>query len=196
MQEFICVNIDKGQYLKPEDYEKGSNILEHAYIGSEFMNAVETILVLKKWRTDRIVWAGSKMDNYIHLGKFVKESSILEAEENGVELQLYQFALDHFERIAPYKNRDEFGCYYLVNHTKKEYVDKIDENNGYWKVSNVGRVIHPLALLLASGNGRGRLDYEGTSMELVGSWAGDRISTQNSLPDDDYIKIETNFSKQ
>ena len=53
--------------------------------------------------------------------------------------------------------------------------------------------LHPLALLTAEGNGRGGGDYEGTNMELIGSWSRDFISVSPNKPTDDFVEIVPNF---
>lgn len=61
----------------------------------------------------------------------------------------------------------------LVNHTKKTVLDL------GWYIDSlrkrISRLINPLAILTACGNGRGLGDYYGTNMKLVGSWAFDQI---------------------
>jgi len=60
---------------------------------------------------------------------------------------------------------------YIVNHTKKQYVDK--KKNTY----------HPLPLLTAEGNGRGGGDYYGINENKIGYWARDVISSEKEVPD-------------
>ena len=61
---------------------------------------------------------------------------------------------------------------YIVNHTKKEYVDKdiVPEDKEGWKV-------HPLPLLTCEGNGRGGGDYRLWN-EFIGYWSRDKISIE------------------
>lgn len=69
---------------------------------------------------------------------------------------------------------------YLVNWTKKEYLD-CDE---YYEKSKTKQdfCIHPLPLLTAIGNGRGGGDYRGINVHQVGRWAMDVISVENKTP--------------
>ena len=69
--------------------------------------------------------------------------------------------------------------HYLVNHTKKEYVDysKVERNAMYEKAD-------PLPILCAEGNGEGCGDYEGNNKELAGIWARDLISLETEKPTD------------
>lgn len=71
-------------------------------------------------------------------------------------------------KIKP-KIQKAFAHRYLVNHTKKFCIDL-----------NLEKTIHPLPLLVSSGNGRGGGDYRGSDMQLVGSWCGDEISIERN----------------
>jgi hypothetical protein len=64
---------------------------------------------------------------------------------------------------------------FIVNHTKKLYVDKNLGLTGSYD-------FHPLPLLTADGNGRGGGDYRGDDLELVGQWARDIISLELEAP--------------
>lgn len=74
---------------------------------------------------------------------------------------------------------------YLINHTKKVFVDcsKYCQNN---KTTD-NWCIHPLPLLTCIGNGLGGGDYsnptEDSTTELVSSWAWDWISIEKTIPD-------------
>ena len=50
-------------------------------------------------------------------------------------------------------------------------------------------------LLCADGNGRGGGDYEGTNMELIGSWAFDRIGVANELPKNIKTELVVEFKE-
>jgi hypothetical protein len=82
------------------------------------------------------------------------------------------------EKTPFVSNESTVSYKYIVNHTKKVYIKK---NNG----------IHPLPILTAEGNGRGGGDYSGPNMEMVGTWARDVISMEDTVPD--YTLIECVF---
>lgn len=71
------------------------------------------------------------------------------------------------------KNVVDRGYRFLVNETKKEYVD-------LWNIPCVsqGYDINPLPILTAgfNTNGRGGGDYDGLSLDFVGRWCGDVIN--------------------
>jgi hypothetical protein len=82
------------------------------------------------------------------------------------------------------------GQYYkLVNLDKKEYLKPHDFGHGAKLVeftSAGSGMMAGLAILLASGNGRGGGDLGGdVNMEYVGRWAGDRVVCVGDYDDDD-----------
>ena len=91
------------------------------------------------------------------------------------------YLIYQLNQIRISRKNDNNTCF-LVNHTKKQYVDMT-------KVQD----IHPLPLLTSSGNGRGKGDYEG-EQNFVGSWAGDVLSVERSIPvQEHYQEIIPNF---
>ena len=73
------------------------------------------------------------------------------------------------------KNTDKYR--FIVNHSKRLFVDKtkVPTKDGF--------TLHPLPLLTAEGNGRGGGDYR-DGEPLVGSWARDIISVEETAPTD------------
>ena len=73
---------------------------------------------------------------------------------------------------------------YIVNHTKKSYIDFSE----YEKKSNAlsydeDHIVYPITILTSVGNGRGGGDYYGTWMINVGKWAMDVISVEDEVPE-------------
>lgn len=179
-QLFICVNIDKGEYVTPVDYGATMGIVEHAN-NRTFMRVIEELLH-SRWNGDRIVWAGWFMDEYKYFGNIIKPSALEKAKKEKVDLRLYQFALEYFKRVTDVVNHEQIGGYqFFINHTKREYCDVYAHPARRYRDKNR---VHPLPILLASGNGKKEGDYFGTSMRSVGYWAGDAITAQNEEPDD------------
>lgn len=83
------------------------------------------------------------------------------------------------EIIINTKESDDDAVRYIINTDKKEYLD-------LWRVRGLEMTIHPLPLLTVEGNGRGGGDYEGTNMNVIGSWARDFIKVAGN--DRDLIK--------
>ena len=86
------------------------------------------------------------------------------------------------------KTDEEYGKIvsesFILNNTKGVYIDMGRYALSSWRDWK-GRLIHPLPLLTACGNGRGCGDYEVWSallMEKVGTWAFDEI-TVRTTPD-------------
>ena len=153
-------------WFEPFCYQHGSKLMEHSYLGNEIMTQIEYLLSPDgMFYKGRIVWAGDYAD----------------PEEN-VKENLYQLTVENGTFQAP-RTTSTTTYRYIVNHTKKQYVDKqkcLD--------------IHPLALLAAEGNGGGGGDYYGTNSELCGTWARDIISTEHAITET-YVELECNFKE-
>ena len=170
-----------GQYYKPcslsedkkevvgwmytHDYGNGLNLLEHSYLLNNFVRTVEKqISPGGEWNGKPLVWVGDYSDDY----------------EGNLYAQCNQD-----NNIKPEEVSDDYKLgNYLVNHTKKEYVDKT-------KIPNEdGWAIHPLPLLTCEGNGRGGGDFMGEDPNhLVGSWARDIITVESIVPLSDYTEL-------
>ena len=83
--------------------------------------------------------------------------------------------INHEEKIPQGRLR------YVVNHTKRAYVDMS-------KLSTRDYALHPLPILTADGNGLGGGDYNG-SYDRVGEWARDVITMENMCPSPDFTEI-------
>jgi hypothetical protein len=104
------------------------------------------------------------------------------------EKNLYKLADEQdYKNIAP-PDRIMGAYRYIVNHTKKLYVDK----ESVKAEPQYGLRVHPLSLLTAEGNGRGGGDYRGSKQELVGTWARDVISVEKGVPDG-FTLLEADF---
>ncbi len=144
--------------LESWTYNNGAKLMEHSWIGNEFVERVEAKLI-NQYDGRRIVWAGDYAD-----------------PEPNTEENLYDMTTEfHNYHIA--KPTQTFR--YIINHTMKQYVDKerVFPDKDGWK-------IHPLPLLTCEGNGRGGGDYGGIDQDLVGIWARNRISVSNDIPND------------
>lgn len=196
--------------LYPLEYYNGLKLMEHSYIGNNFVNAVCTQI----WKNPmKVAWIGD-YSNIPWEGTYTKHIS-----------------RDDFEKICHEVWGNEQGplCIhpkphryltmkkrrgYLINHTTKEYVDLesyIEKNKWHEKSEyrrrRDGRVvnepyeydkcIHPLPLLTACGNGRGGGDYYDrfSNYENVGSWAFCEIELTGIKPKG-YDLAEYYFSEQ
>jgi len=150
-------------HVNPHVFHEGAKLVEHSYCNTEFMRAVEALL--RKGGVhykSRVVWAGDYADVEPGHGNNLNNS----IGENHPGFTGVGCPYDHT---------------FIVNHTKKEYVMKMNE-------------LHPLPLLTAEGNGRGGGDYHGADEDLVGTWARDVISVEMEAPAD-YTMLVHSFGE-
>ncbi len=144
--------------VHPHAFSNGMKLMEHSYLKNPVVAAVESLICpTGLFHMSRIVWAGDYAD-----------------KETDIDMNLYNMAYDDdaecFKPSAEAEPAEEYR--FIVNHSQQLYVDKTKSHE-----------IHPLPLLVCEGNGRGGGDYHsGTHMDLVGTWARDVISMENSVP--------------
>lgn len=139
-------------WMDPLNYDNGMKLTEHSYMGNSFVNTFEWGLVVgAHFYKARVVWAGDYAD--------------AEPQGDNLHQMCSQYSL-----IRP--NPRNPGPRYILNHTKKLFVDK-------QKVPTKDCcTYHPLPILTAEGNGRGGGDVKPSP--LVGSWARDEISVEDT----------------
>jgi len=196
-----------GQYYKPvilkedkqtpigfaysHDFGSGLKLMEHSWMKNDFVGFIESLLTKgKPFHKSPIVWAGDYADEepFERIPKEVVDLLVAdgytleEVEKNGANL--YSIARHSAPKLIPNTHKiEDFDALpiiktkYLVNHDKKQFVDKtkVPKDKDGWR-------IHPLPLLTCEGNGRGGGDFRGDS-ELVGSWARDIISVESKKAD-------------
>jgi hypothetical protein len=143
-------------YMNSWDYNNGAKLVEHSYINNEYVSTFEHQLTPNgMFYKSRVVWAGDYAD-----------------EEKDTDKNLYRTIDGQEEKRFLGKIKDTKEFQYILNHSKKQYVDKKD------------KYIHPLSLLTAEGNERGGGDYYGKDKDLVGTWARDIISVEKERPEE------------
>jgi len=157
---FAVILDDEGDivaWMNAYGYNEGVKLMEHAYLTSAFVNAVEFSLSPEgAYYKSRVVWAGDYADD----------------EHRYYKKNLHALCNDDESKLIRPEPRSATKYRYIVNHTKKQYVDKSKAHN-----------FHPLPLLTAEGNGRGGGDlYD--APPFVGSWARDVISVEEELPEE------------
>ena len=124
--------------------------------------------------------------NVYDLGMGETETVKFKDKEKKVKAPKWAFKEVHPE---PLTDAEAKRFHFIVNHTKKEFVNKNTvPNSKGWRV-------HPLSLLTSSGNGRGGGDYHPLNdhdVAFVGVWAGDVISIEEVAPKG-YTKIKPDF---
>lgn len=146
-------------WMNAHQYGNGLKLTEHSFVGNNFVCTVEFELTpLGAYHKRRVVWAGDYADEEV-------------CGEN-----LYHLCSEH-DMIAPHMKGLLEEYRYVVNHSKKQFVDKkkVPSRDGY--------ALHPLPLLTCEGNGRGGGDYH-DAPPIVGSWARDVISVETEAPSD------------
>lgn len=155
------------------EYDNGAKLMEHSYIGNGLVKAVELALKNKKYS---LIWAGDYADEDWYF-RPTDEQYVKNEGKNLI-------------------TKDTESPRYIINHTKKVYIDKEKIKNK----DEYGFIIHPLPLLTSMGNGRGGGDYKGTNMDMVGSWAKDIISTADDINEtyiipNDYKEFSITFKE-
>lgn len=206
-----------GQYYKPVilnefdeivatiiswDYECGAKLMEHSWMLNPFVHRFEHLISPNgKFHKSRVVWAGDYAD--VEPGQMV----FSDYYKKEVEANLHYLS-DKIKPLKGLKEVDGTQYRYVVNHTKKEFVDKtkVIDFDG-WR-------IHPLPLLTCEGNGRGGGDYHINTYKRrvtskktilppktidcnkpgeakqIGRWSRDVISVEYDKPTDDYKEIK------
>jgi hypothetical protein len=141
-------------WFHPHEFDNGMKLTEHSWIGNTLLSAVMRHIYKNP---TNLVWAGDYAD-----------------PTKGRKNNTYTLC-DNNKKLKPTIGYHK-SLRYIVNHDKKQFVDlkhcPVQEvyNGNDWR-------IHPLSLLTAEGNGRGGGDYHGFTLDLVGSWARDKISS-------------------
>lgn len=197
-------------YLYSHEYGNGLKLMEHSYLGNDFVNAVLTQIL---FRPNRVAWMGDyALDDWngnepyqqaIHKAKFQKAWDRVYGDDEKCDKRKI-----HPEPLSGFDEPRKFVGWYLANHTKKTYVDlgKFFEANKWheswkdWRTGETGEgdmCVHPLPLLTACGNGRGGGDYyaEYPDYDKVGIWAFDLIEFTNELPAG-YEEAEYHFKEE
>ena len=209
-QYYKPINIDKKEWIYSHHFKNGMKLMEHSYIENPFIEAAEILLTeFGPWHKCKFVWAGDYAD-------VEKETMVKGNKDSGENLFHIVDEEQGIDSIAPVVIDDikdkhkidlrEFP--FIVNHSKKYFVDKIffgmvynkrklskkyfvdkrkvKEFDGNWK-------IHPLPLLTCEGNGRGGGDYKSEVNEsLIGLWSRDSISIEKEIPKG-YKELEVDF---
>lgn len=152
--------------LYTHDYDNGLKLMEHSYVGNEYVNAV--ITAIKSRGVCRVAHMGDYSDDYDRVrNKRMRDTFYRKAWGKNREIYLI--------RPEPQMSGDDV---YIVNHDKKEYVRFM------WDNPKANSWINAIMLLIAVGNGMGGGDYCGKNMGLVGRWAFDRIEVCDTEPED------------
>jgi len=150
----------------------GLKLMEHSWMENGFVGLVEAQLTDEP---KRLVWSGDYAEPEFEGGATI--SNLCEETYKSME-------------AAPTLNNSAMeGFPFLVNHSKKVYVDKRNT-----PLDTDGWQIHPLPLLTCEGNGGGGGDFRGNDPdELIGSWARDLIQVVSEKPSDEFKELKFNL---
>jgi len=211
-QYYKPINLDKKQYVYSHDFGNGLKLMEHSWVGNQFVGVVEALIAEGgAWHGDRIVWAGDYADPEKGKTKRVPDWHQSEAQRavwlaEGNKPKMITRKLNLFDlidddvdpamKITPNKGKSHR---YVINLDTKEFVDtKKIPLSDVWTDPKTGKEwpfqIHPLPILTCEGNGRGGGDLHKES-PLVGIWARARVTVSNLLPKahEGYKEIEFNL---
>lgn len=156
-------------------YGNGAKLMEHSWMGNDFVNAVLTAI---EDTPSRVCWVGDYATDVIE--------EPTEMMAFALAWQSEAFELNIMPKPLMCKDGETFGEGYLVNHTMAQYIDLAQYaelakvRDGYMK----GFIANPLPILTAVGNGLGGGDYRGSNMEMVGYWRMNLLEYTQTPPSD------------
>lgn len=178
-QYYNPILLDRKEYLYSHDYNNGLKLMEHSYIGNNFVNTVMNLIE----KPEHLVWAGDYANNEELSSEYYQDK-----ERN----TLYSLCDEEFTVIKPIFDFKDYK--YIINHDKKEFVTLPIQN-----IDDEEYIIHPLPLLTCEGNGRGGGDFynkDNKYDDYIGRWARNLISSSNE--DNDILglnEIKPNFNE-
>lgn len=172
--------VDRGE--KDYGLYNGIKLTEHSWIGNDFMVGISEYLYKNP---THVAWVGDYSDTDAW------------GNVNSVDYRsLHERAWNTIEEVDAQKSNFDVRHKFLVNHTKKTFVDFDD----YIEKSTTedGWCLHPLSLLTACGNGLGGGDFHKTTTSIgnenVGRWGFDEISIEDEAPSG-YTKEDITFKE-
>ena len=149
----------------------GLKLTEHSYIKNEFVSAFESLILQNP---QRVVWAGD------YAARCPSRKS-----------NVYSRCTDK-TKVIPSARPTLKETRYILNHTKKLFVDKNKAPKG--KGEDSAYQVHPLPLLTCEGCGQGGGDYS-LENSNIGVWARDLISVDSKVPDG-FKELVPNFEME
>lgn len=159
----------------------GPKLLENGLIGSLFVAGIVNLL---REKVMRIAWLGDYAgrdegnkgnegdEQFPGYDDYETYPSLTEDDYD----YIWENDDDYMLAFPQMPNYEDGTRGYLVNLDKGQYIDLGDVPDGE------GTFLHPLVALTVIGNGRGGGDYYGTNMDMLGTWALDRIQVVDTEP--------------
>ena len=162
--------------LNPHEYDNGMKLMEHSYIGNNYMAAVMNEMNETPYR---VYWLG----DYADIKDFKNKTHKLYAKDRKKIWEEDRY------RVHPEGNWNWGEISYLINIDDKLYIKLKKYNPNAWNV-------HPLSLLTAIGNGKGGGDYFAElNNDKVGEWAGKKLMITKNHPNKKYTEVFFKFKK-
>lgn len=147
--------------------------MENSYVHNPLVTAIEYELIHRG--PQYVVWAGDYADPSINIQTKAGKKSYTYYEYTSLNGSKIEYSEDTLKHIDAVKEIEDTFTLYLVNLTKKEFIEIPKFNPDKY-------TIHPLPILTSDGNGRGGGDYSGTNSQYAGRWCGDLISIVKDKP--------------
>lgn len=165
---------DKFRTTDDYNYYNGVKLMEHSWVGNSFTDAFSKMLYHNPMT---VAWVGdyANTENGSAHQRLAKFGNVISDAYKKNEVDV-KYSARHFG----YRGK------YFVNHTTKTYIPCSVRKPNKW-------VVYPLSLLTAVGNGLGCGDYSGNDEWLVGSWAFDTISIEDTIPEGYLLDDVPNF---
>lgn len=210
-QYYKIINVDKKEYLDPSDFGEGFKLLEFAYMRTDIVSAL-TSLLATRWKGDRVYVVGDYAEPDEATPEYLEPitqvlNELKEAEPAlKPEQSLYDYCIENFKNVSnciDCESKVDFSTLrYIINTATREYVDLkqcpiSDIYYDFKKDTFYCWSISPLILLITMGNGLGGGDYRNKDNDyLVGYWCkySSSIQISDSYPSD-YEELIPDFSE-
>ena len=167
------------------DFDSGLKLMEHSWIGNKFVNAVLGELYCD---AKRLAWIGDYATDVVDTNTVFSDNFIRGKRAFKKWYDIAMRGVDDIKTISPdsvspYDLNMENQYGFIINETKGVFLDF----ERYIETSKCGNgkevwCVNPIPLLTCIGNGQGGGDYSGKSMDLVGSWAFDKLRVTDIRP--------------
>lgn len=168
-----------------------AKLTEHSWWLNDFVNAV-CLDVYKSKAHNRIAWIGDYAKTFLDCFDLKEHNGLNKQQIN----RLCKRCWECEGRAVEHTDFTPDGLF-LINHTKKQYIDCTKFYND--SIMDDEWCFHPLPLLTCIGNGLGGGDYcsptDDSTEDLIGAWAWDEISISDK-PVSDFIEISPVFKER
>lgn len=200
-QEYV-VAVAQTLALDPRNFDCGSKLMEHCYLGNDIPETIVGLLCdayrnppdmgipEAAFKGFRIAWIGDYLgeSDLLDHGMTKEKWTTLSGPKVAKSITGFDFSRDFYKDVLDEEGNPRFEPI-LVCDERKEYLNinryrvkaiAMRFQYGRMKGHEQELIPHPLPILCAACNGKGGGDYEGTSMDEVGSWAFKHVRAVHS----------------